>query len=134
MSKRRETYDRRDVNGSLFCRCERPKVGTEDGERYCLDCGRALPPSDRSRVALAELISDVLDERTVAAQEPLVDAQTIARALGVSRKTVYRRKREFGAIAVGVGPRPRLRFDVEKVRRALDSPRLDTSAHSARPA
>lgn len=49
---------------------------------------------------------------------PLVDARTVAQALGVSRDTVYARAEELGGQRVGDGERPRWRFDLEK---ALDA-------------
>jgi hypothetical protein len=51
---------------------------------------------------------------------PLVDAQTLAEVLGISRSTVYDRASELGAVEVGGGSKPRLRFDVETARAALN--------------
>jgi hypothetical protein len=41
----------------------------------------------------------------------LVDAAEVARRFGVSRDCVYAHADELGAIRVGTGSRPRLRFD-----------------------
>jgi hypothetical protein len=42
----------------------------------------------------------------------LVDAQTLADRLGVSRAFIYEHADELGALRLGSGPRARLRFDV----------------------
>jgi hypothetical protein len=54
---------------------------------------------------LAELVSDG------PCTERLIDASAVARRHGVSRAFVYEHADELGAIRVGIGPRPRLRFD-----------------------
>lgn len=51
----------------------------------------------------------------------LVDAATLAKILGLSRDAIYERAEELGAVRIGDGPRPRLRFDVETAVRALTS-------------
>lgn len=51
----------------------------------------------------------------------LVDAATVAERLGFSRDYVYAHADELGAIRVGSGPRPRLRFDLPQTL-ALVSP------------
>ncbi|MDQ3647482.1 MAG: hypothetical protein M3433_02655 [Actinomycetota bacterium] len=45
----------------------------------------------------------------------LVDAATVADALGVSRAYVYANAADLGALRLGTGPRARLRFDLEGV-------------------
>jgi hypothetical protein len=49
----------------------------------------------------------------------LVDAATLARELGVERSWVYAHRAELGAIQLGSGSKPRLRFDVETARGLL---------------
>ena len=46
---------------------------------------------------------------------PLVDATEFARLLGVSRDFVYAHADEYGAVRLGSGSRPRLRFDPRRV-------------------
>jgi hypothetical protein len=58
---------------------------------------------------VVERIVELLDERN--AGPSLLDATQAARLLGVSRATVYSRADELGAIRIGEGPRPRLRFE-----------------------
>jgi hypothetical protein len=57
----------------------------------------------------------------------LIDAAEVARRLGCSRDHVYAHADELGAVRVGAGSRPRLRFDP-----AIVSERLGGSASSAR--
>jgi hypothetical protein len=59
------------------------------------------------RVALR--VVELLDECD--GRAGLVDAAALARLLGVSRATDYDRASELGAIQLGDGERPRLRFD-----------------------
>jgi hypothetical protein len=69
----------------------------------------------------------------------LVDAATLAAELGVTRSWVYEHRAELGAIQLGAGTKPRLRFDVQRAREALISgsqrPQADiaNSAEAKRP-
>ncbi len=49
----------------------------------------------------------------------LVDAATLAADLGVERSWVYAHRDELGAIQLGTGSKPRLRFDLATAREAL---------------
>jgi hypothetical protein len=49
----------------------------------------------------------------------LVDAASVARMLGVSRDWVYEHATDLGAIRLGTGRRPRLRFDPRVVAESL---------------
>jgi hypothetical protein len=51
----------------------------------------------------------------------LLDAQSLARRLGVSREWVYDHAVELGAFRLGGGRRPRLRFDPRVVQEALEA-------------
>jgi hypothetical protein len=51
---------------------------------------------------------------TFRSEAVLVDARTLAHRLNVSRAFVYEHSAELGAIPLGTGSRPRLRFDVER--------------------
>jgi len=81
--------------------------------------------------AIAHRLLALLDERETHAQHGvwphvgaadgirgMVDAQTVAQALGVARSTVYEHADELGARHVGHGARPRLRFDLDEAVRA----------------
>jgi hypothetical protein len=54
-------------------------------------------------------VLELVDERQA---RELVDAGELARALGVEREWVYEHSDQLGAIRLGDGPRPRLRFEV----------------------
>lgn len=53
-----------------------------------------------------------------------VGTTAVATMLGVSSEWVREHAAELGAIRVGDGPKGALRFDVERVKRALDQRRL----------
>lgn len=60
------------------------------------------------------------DRATVpAAQRDLMDAEQLAKHLGLTRAWVYEHANQLGAIQLGDGPRPRLRFDPALAREAL---------------
>ncbi len=75
-----------------------------------------LSPRDLALVdAVAQRVLELLAEQgTPPARSRLVSAGELAQLLGVSREYVYEHRDELGARAVGDGPRPRLRFDVEE--------------------
>lgn len=52
-----------------------------------------------------------------------LDAAGVAERFGVGRAWVYEHKHELGAVALGGGPKPRLRFDVRLVERLLEEER-----------
>lgn len=58
------------------------------------------------------------DEGTIAARD-LMDASQLARHLGLTRAWVYEHAQQLGAIQLGDGPRPRLRFDPQTAKQAL---------------
>lgn len=64
---------------------------------------------DQLTEAVARRVVELLDER---GQQPavLVDHAILARSLGVSRLTVHERAQELGAVHLGDGSQPRLRF------------------------
>jgi hypothetical protein len=59
--------------------------------------------------------------RRAPAHDPLVDAATLACALGVSRDWVYAHAVELGGQRIGAGPRGRLRFDLDRALEAWTS-------------
>lgn len=77
-----------------------------------------LEPEDIEAIAhrVAELLSETHDTPV-----RLLDASQLAEALGVDREWVYAHARELGAIRLG-GRQGRLRFDLERVLRALEAP------------
>jgi hypothetical protein len=80
-----------------------------------------LHAEDLERLAerVAELVLERMgDTPATAGSVELVDAAEIARRTGLTAATVRARADEFGAVRIGDGPRPRLRFDPERVDEA----------------
>jgi hypothetical protein len=75
--------------------------------------------------------------RGVRMDSELVDAAEVARRLGVSRESVYEHADALGAIRVGNGVRPRLRFDLalvaERLRPQSPAKPEPTTAKARRP-
>ena len=67
--------------------------------------------------ALAERLAELA--KSTRPVDGFVDAQHLAGELGVDRGWVYANAERLGAIRLGTGPRARLRFDVERARKAL---------------
>ncbi len=78
--------------------------------------------------AIARRVTQLLRHDPVAAaHERLVSAAEIARRFGVSRAWVYENADRLGAVRLGRGARPRLRFDPQKVEKRLDTAHQGTS-------
>jgi hypothetical protein len=61
-------------------------------------------------------------------QPRLLTAAQVAETLGVTRDAVYARADELGAVRIGRGPRPRLRFPLERITAAIElSPGASTT-------
>lgn len=68
--------------------------------------------------ALAQRVAELMrDPESV----QFIDAAEVAHRFGVSRDWVYEHAEELAAVRVGKGSRPRLRFDVKKVRERFGS-------------
>jgi hypothetical protein len=83
--------------------------------------GPALDAASIEAVArrVVELIHDEGGSPTA---RRLVDAATLAAELGVDRSWVYAHRSGLGAIRLGTGSKPRLRFDPEVARKVLARP------------
>jgi len=68
--------------------------------------------------AIARRVVEIL-ERRGAQQRDLVDAVELARRFGIERSWVYSHAIELGAVKLGSGPKPRLRFDPQIAARVL---------------
>ena len=68
--------------------------------------------------AIARRVVEILERRGLQGQE-LVDAAELARRYGIERSWVYSHAIELGAVKLGSGPKPRLRFDPQIAARVL---------------
>jgi hypothetical protein len=84
--------------------------------------------------AIARRVVELLDRRGVACGPELVDAAELARRLGIERSWVYTHAIELGAVKLGSGRKPRLRFDPQVAARVLrrtdEGPAADPPARS----
>ncbi len=62
--------------------------------------------------AVAHRVVELLRDEPTSPDQRLVDATELAEILSVSRATVYEHATELGAVRIGDGKRPRLRFNV----------------------
>lgn len=79
---------------------------------------------------LAELIGEGPTTEP-ARDKDMISAAEVSQRWGVSRRWVYAHREELGAVPIGDGPRPRLRFDPRVVAARLGSP--DGRPRPARP-
>jgi hypothetical protein len=89
--------------------------------------GQELRLAPESIEALAVRLAELIDPPLSAAVEEesrqeMVSAAEVSRRWGVSRRWVYDHAEGLGAVALGGGPRPRLRFDPEIVAARLGAP------------
>jgi hypothetical protein len=68
--------------------------------------------------AIARRAVELLEARGLQKRE-LVDAAELARRFGIERSWVYSHAIELGAVKLGSGPKPRLRFDPQIAARVL---------------
>ncbi len=78
--------------------------------------------SPRAIEAIATRVLELFQEHTRHLQHPdsLIDVPELARQTGLSRTWIYEHARELGAIRLGDGPRARLRFNPDTVKRLLE--------------
>jgi hypothetical protein len=77
--------------------------------------------TDEEIDAIAHRVAELI-HNPAAGTVRFVDAQRVAEVLGVDREWVYAHARALGAVRLG-GPRGRLRFDLQRVQRALPDAR-----------
>jgi hypothetical protein len=68
--------------------------------------------------AIARRVVELLEQRGLQKRE-LVDAVELAHRFGIERSWVYSHAIELGAVKLGSGPKPRLRFDPQIAARLL---------------
>lgn len=85
--------------------------------------------------AIARRVVEILEQRGLQQRE-LVDAAELARRLGIERSWVYTHAIELGAVKLGSGAKPRLRFDPQIAARVLrrvgEGPAADPPARSGK--
>lgn len=85
--------------------------------------------------AIARRVVELLEKRGLQRRE-LVDAAELARRFGIERSWVYSHAIELGAVKLGTGAKPRLRFDPEIAARLLrkvdGKPATDPPARSGK--
>ena len=92
---------------------------------------------------IAQRVAELLRPGSAAPEQPaptpqLLNAAQLARRLGVTRAWVYEHAEELGAVALGDGPKARLRFDpavaeaVLQARRRGGTPELPAPAPQGR--
>ena len=85
--------------------------------------------------AIARRAVELLEARGLRKRE-LVDAVELARRFGIERSWVYTHAIELGAVKLGDGPKPRLRFDPQIAARVLrrvgEVPTADPPARSGK--
>lgn len=67
---------------------------------------------------IARRVMELLEQRGLQKRD-LVDAAELARRFGIERSWVYTHAIELGAVKLGNGAKPRLRFDPEVAARVL---------------
>jgi hypothetical protein len=91
-----------------------------------------LTPHERLLVdAITERIAELLHPQPT--HPRLVDATTVAAALGVSRDCVYAHAAELGGERIGSGPRGRLRFDLDQALAAWTACSHSKESHTPKP-
>ena len=96
--------------------------------------GQSDPPATADAAwveAVALRVAQLMRSGEVANDRRLVDATTLAGELGVDRSWVYSHRDELGAVRLGSGSKPRLRFDVQVARAALGRIRSEPSTFGA---
>jgi hypothetical protein len=86
--------------------------------------------------AIARRVVELFERRGLQRRE-LVDAAELARRFGIDRSWVYTHAIELGAVKLGSGAKPRLRFDPEVAARTLrkvgeEGPAADPPARSGK--
>ena len=86
--------------------------------------GRTEEATEVTAEEIARRVAELVAERI---REPfgLVDTQTVARMLAVSAEWVREHATELGAVRLGDGAKGALRFDVARVRAAVERRRLE---------
>ncbi|MBW8060207.1 MAG: hypothetical protein FVQ78_07725 [Solirubrobacterales bacterium] len=77
--------------------------------------------------AIARRVVESLEQRGLQSRE-LVDAAELARRFGIERSWVYSHAIQLGAVKLGAGAKPRLRFDPQIAEKVLRKAGGDSTA------
>jgi len=103
-------------------RARRALSESADTRRHPSPTTVRLDPRDIDLIATT--VARLLTDTRVAQTDPaLIDAAEVARRFGLARSTVYDHADALGAIRLGHGTRPRLRFAPDRVAAALATER-----------
>ena len=98
-------------------------MAREPIEARTLDEAGPVVRLDRASIdAIARHVVEVLRRESLFGDARSLTAAEVAARFGVSRTWVYEHARELGAIRLGNGKRPRLRFDPTVVSARLNRP------------
>jgi hypothetical protein len=110
-----------------------PGRRSDSGDEHDTRAARPLTVAD------VEAIAEATARRIVEIVSPpaattfaLVSARELARELGVSLDYVYSHAAELGAMRLGSGRRARIRFDLDRARRALETRHYPARASRSR--
>lgn len=93
---------------------------------------RLAPESIEALAArLAEILTAGPGSPPATDEDGMISAARVAELWEVQRRWVYEHRDDLGAVELGKGPRPRLRFDPEVVAERLGAPRA--GRHGGRP-
>lgn len=110
------------VHEPAHCTNGHPQSLVDPVERLAQFLGDRIDYEQLADLVAARLRAFVSDMAAQAAGPGrLVDAGTVARLTGMSRRWVYDHAGELGAVKAGNGDRPRLRFDPDLVRARMSS-------------
>jgi hypothetical protein len=82
---------------------------------------------------VAELLTTSPPVRESEQPTPLLTAAEVSRWWGVDRGWIYQHAQQLGAVRLGSGKRPRLRFDADRVAQALGARRQNSSDEGRSP-
>lgn len=112
----------------------RGAFSASDGHRKRME-SRRIKLDPQTVEAIARRVVEILEGRGLQQRE-LVDASELARRFGIERSWVYSHAIELGAVKLGNGAKPRLRFDpqiaVRVLRRVDGKPAADPPARSGK--
>lgn len=83
-------------------------------------------------IGVAAHLAAMFEDRTAPPAPQTVDAATLAARLGVTRAFVYEHAAQLGAVRIGDGPRPRLRFDLHHALEAWNARSTSERSHASR--